>query len=377
MNIIYNEQARFQRNNIKEAVRVAQEVLLLDEFYEEVSSIGAFYNAMPGYTGEKISQMMRSVRDSIVTIKVEHYFPGWWSRNTTYKNTNAVVFPGNPTVINLLGHRLDRDVNSLAETLIHEFVHSVDALEEYNQQRRVSWGFTHRGNRSSGNYYAAPNQIGRIGRSYFKPVAGEVFSAPNDPVQEDRELDEIPHGLSKLNYVAVGSRGGYAKKGFYRYSEDDIDQLVNYISKNNIEKLIIYFHGGLVSENNGASAVQRIVEYMPVEGDSKTHTIGFIWKTGIFETIRENLSQVFGKGMAYIALKIILKIVGSRASLKSSIADEYSFTYAHIDRIIFGKEVCPSIDVLVDKEISEHEKAVLTLFGFSEEGHRDVHRRGR
>ena len=359
MKIIYNESIRNQKENVQQAISIAQKILSIDEFYEDITAVGTFYNAHFEYTAPVIAETLKRYVDSDIEIYVEHYWASFRQRLVKYGTTNAIVFPSNPNVIQLLGHRLFRNTTSIAETLIHEFVHCADGLDEKLQSKRVVWNYTHRGSSPAGNSFAAPNQIARIAREYF-PQRGEISDLRGSMSIDMPVSLSTPQQLPKVNYVAVGKNGHYAQKGFYQYTERDLEQIISHIKSNNVTTLNIYFHGGLVTENEGADAVSRVVTFLSDENQKSTHSIGFIWKTGFKETIVENLSRVFGTGLGYIVRKIVLSALTKRLGLtKSSMLNQDFDSY--IDAILSGKTSCPDFEQTNNNKLNSEDVSFIDL----------------
>tara|TARA_R110000737_G_C14624499_1_gene494323 strand:- start:142 stop:2127 length:1986 start_codon:yes stop_codon:yes gene_type:complete len=335
MEIIYNCKLRFQRRVVKDSIKTLAKILQLPEFYEDIESTGQFFNT--NYTSKEISDLIKGIASSDTKILVQHYFPPWYKK-PKYKTTNAFVSPFYPNKINLLGHRLNRKKESMVGTITHEFVHCVDGLEEI--PNRAIFGFTHSGqSNTSQNAFAAPNQIGRIGSSYSNDFTKHTTPENNtDPDQIDNA--ESNSNLSKLEYISVGKKGRYATKGKYRYSKKDLNSLVTHLRDTKCKKLAIYFHGGLVNESEGAEAVRRVIDNIsPTENTNDFHAIGFIWKTGLKETIVENLSDVFSSGLGYMLLRILTKIIGQHVDKGND-----DFSYHQVDNYFYGREVYPSLD---------------------------------
>lgn len=357
MKIIYNEPQRYQLEKVNQAIALATATLALDEFYDDIAQQPFFDYAHRSYTPRHIASMLKELRDSDIEIKVEHYYANYFQRKTRYRNTYGMVFPIDPSRIQLLYHNINRTIYSLAETIIHEFVHCVDGLEEKLQNKRVIWNFTHRGNTSAGNEFAAPNRIASLAKDYFinfQP-SDERFVQEYTPTQPKAPLvasDQLP----KLNYVAIGAQGKYAKKGFYQYSPEDVQAIADHMLSKNAKTLNIYFHGGLVNEFDGAEAVRTVTEYLN-NTDDNTHNIGFIWKTGIKDVLTENFSNIFGKGLGYILQKVLLTTISNRftpavqVSPMSFIKSEN--TAPDIDSILLGKSTCPDFQSAFDPKMSD------------------------
>lgn len=128
---------------VTEAVEKADAILNNETFHQALSAITHFEYA--NATGEIISKLIKEC-----TIKVEVKF---YSKRFT--KANAYTKPKYPNSIFLNDRRLNRSVDSIAATLVHEYIHLLDyANDEYF--------FGHAGNRSRGKENTAPYKIDHI-----------------------------------------------------------------------------------------------------------------------------------------------------------------------------------------------------------------------
>lgn len=108
--------------------------------------------------------------------------------------------------------------------------------------------------------------------------------------------------FSKLNYINVGPHGTFKPSGDTHTNPEDIDQIFEHIKSENITKLAIHFHGGLVNEGAGLNVAQSM---MPVYEAGNAHPLTIVWETGLLETIGRNLNNIhstklFQKLITYI-----------------------------------------------------------------------------
>jgi len=118
-------------------------------------------------------------------------------------------------------------------------------------------------------------------------------------------------GFSKLNYVNIGPHGTLAPSGELSTTGGDIDAIFTYVAQNNLKKLTIHFHGGLVSESGGLATAKAMTTVYAAAG---AHPVTFIWETGFLETVKDNLNtinqtELFKKLLA-LAIKHALKALG-------------------------------------------------------------------
>jgi len=89
------------------------------------------------------------------------------------------------------------------------------------------------------------------------------------------------------NYHFIHSKGGKLGNGAETTARD-IDNLMELFQASNSRKLAIHFHGGLVSKASGMATAQRLHSvYAP-----DAFPVFFIWESGVWETIRNNVSEL-------------------------------------------------------------------------------------
>ena len=112
--------------------------------------------------------------------------------------------------------------------------------------------------------------------------------------------------LEKEYRIHVGKKGTFFPdpNPLFNSSPQEIDELFQYLEKNNKTKLLLYFHGGIVSAEEGLSTASKIVSNLTE--DSDVHPICFIWKTDLKRTIIENLDTI---STSAIFRKILIKVL--------------------------------------------------------------------
>ena len=106
--------------------------------------------------------------------------------------------------------------------------------------------------------------------------------------------------LDKGFYIHTERNGQLAKD----YAPADMDALFTKLK--DADRLVLHFHGGLVSE---ASAM-RMAERLQPEYGEFAHPVFFIWESGLFETWGNNADELV-KGLGQIAAEEIFKKLGS------------------------------------------------------------------
>src|SRR5207249_2825177 len=76
----------------------------------------------------------------------------------------------------------------------------------------------------------------------------------------------------------AGTTADELKRLFERFSTDP-----------NKDRLVVHFHGGLVSQAAGTATAERL---LPLYEGATGYPVFFVWHSGLFETINDNLSQI-------------------------------------------------------------------------------------
>ncbi len=112
--------------------------------------------------------------------------------------------------------------------------------------------------------------------------------------------------LSRLNYINVGPKGTFQGSGQVQTQPGDVDAIFKHLEQNQIRKLTVHFHGGLINEAEGMKIAEKLEKaYAPAGG----HPVTFVWETGLLETITRNLDTVYKTSFFQAILKVLLKKV--------------------------------------------------------------------
>jgi hypothetical protein len=109
--------------------------------------------------------------------------------------------------------------------------------------------------------------------------------------------------LDKLTYINVGANGTLSGK--LHTTTSDIDAILAFL-KTRADRIVLHFHGGLVSEEAGELTAEHVV---PLYKRAGAHPVCFIWETGFLETIIHNLGDIhntalFKKIVAYVVQQL-------------------------------------------------------------------------
>lgn len=121
--------------------------------------------------------------------------------------------------------------------------------------------------------------------------------------------------LSKLNYVNVGKNGTFRPSGNSEFDTTpaDVDALFAHLQANGKKKIALYFHGGLVSAKSGMKTAEHITPLLT--GGTDVHPISFIWETGLFETIGQNLDDIYKTAFFKKLLEKLIKVAGDKLGI--------------------------------------------------------------
>jgi len=116
---------------------------------------------------------------------------------------------------------------------------------------------------------------------FANPTARSEFSFP----------DLRPH------IISIGNDGLLRPDGTFGNSEEDIKTIVSQdlprlTASWKKKRLLLYAHGGLVSEGN---ALQRVEEYRKPLLEAEVYPLAFIWKTDLWTTLKNILNDALSK----------------------------------------------------------------------------------
>lgn len=114
--------------------------------------------------------------------------------------------------------------------------------------------------------------------------------------------------FSKLNYINVGPKGTFKPSGDLFTTPNDIDAIFEHLIATDAKKLVVHFHGGLISESSGETIARSMYDLYK----SDAHPITFIWETGLVETVTRNLTTLTGTKLFQKVLKYAIRRAASR-----------------------------------------------------------------
>lgn len=81
-------------------------------------------------------------------------------------------------------------------------------------------------------------------------------------------------------------------------SPSHVDRIVTALAADGRKHLVLHFHGGLVSKEAGMATAKRLLEENPVYSPTPAsggYPVFYVWESGVWETIRNNLTELAGE----------------------------------------------------------------------------------
>src|SRR6478609_8879702 len=162
--------------------------------------------------------------------------------------------------------------------------------------------------------------------------------------------------LPKINYINTGRDGMLDGT-----TEQDIDAMFDALKAQS--KVVLHFHGGLVSRAAGMAGAERL-KTESYDG-SGAHPVFFVWESGLLEVVRHNLREIFGEDIFKILLKWLLKYASAKLEAGGAKSPLLAVPpdieiYKELVKLDAGKE--PFSDFEVDAGISEISEAEQDAF---------------
>jgi hypothetical protein len=126
--------------------------------------------------------------------------------------------------------------------------------------------------------------------------------------------------LEKIYFLNVGANGTFADSGKVHTAPTDVADIFKFLIEKDIEKLLIYFHGGLVTEKDGMNAAGLMKNYF-ADSNAKRHVVSFVWETGPVETVVQNLKdlkELTGKNLFEEVTKFVIKLVAKKLGIEDA-----------------------------------------------------------
>ncbi|MBV4360497.1 hypothetical protein [Pinibacter aurantiacus] len=163
--------------------------------------------------------------------------------------------------------------------------------------------------------------------------------------------------LEKIYYVNLGKNGTFKPSGNEQTdtTATDLDSIIDHLRATDQKKIVLYFHGGLVSAASGLNTAERITGY--VTDNTAAHPVSFVWETGLFETIKQNFDTIYQSEFFKKLLVKIIKVAGRQLGIDVNLLGVASkgissFTEAEIEMEL--KKVAP----FENYQVNEGKKSV-------------------
>ena len=116
--------------------------------------------------------------------------------------------------------------------------------------------------------------------------------------------------LNDKDYIInVGPQGTFQKSGKFQTVPEDIDRMFVAFEQQQVRKISLYFHGGLVNEAGGVATAKNVSPYITNAGAAP---VCFVWETGLIETLSSNISKISETKLFNKLLKLLLKKVSEK-----------------------------------------------------------------
>ena len=112
-----------------------------------------------------------------------------------------------------------------------------------------------------------------------------------------------------LHLIHIGPHGTFGASGQHTSTPAQIDTFFAGLHQSGCTHLTLYFHGGLVSEE---SAIQTAGKLTPLLSAGGAQPVFFIWETGPWETIRQNIPKILNSKIVKELLFFVLSQVAKR-----------------------------------------------------------------
>lgn len=154
----------------------------------------------------------------------------------------------------------------------------------------------------------------------FKDSAIETFGLPSATIRGElygmsqkiqataghRLMLRVPEHAPEPNDFYVNLKSGR----FHATSRQDLESLFQAIATGpGQSNLVVHFHGGLVNTSDGMGIAQRL---SPLYREAGAHPVFFVWESGLFESISNNLGEIAKEKIFQRLLSRVLQFVIGR-----------------------------------------------------------------
>ena len=141
------------------------------------------------YTRLSSAEVHRRLRASDGTVRVKL----WTPKPDTYLKTVALTRKSSPWYIYYNTRKLDRLTSSMVNTIVHEFVHSVDYFDDGDDAIEMGHG----GSSSVGKQDSAPYWIGSRAARYYR----QAMNLPREYQEEEEYVHEEVDDIDEADII--------------------------------------------------------------------------------------------------------------------------------------------------------------------------------
>lgn len=125
----------------------------------------------------------------------------------------------------------------------------------------------------------------------------------------------MPSEALARHVVNIGPLGTFRASGSYHTRPEDLDKIFVKLTQDQQDRILLYFHGGLVTEASGLNSAEKIIAEL---ANVNTYPIIIVWETGLMETILTRLKSINNTKLFQKLLEYVLKTVGKRLGISES-----------------------------------------------------------
>lgn len=116
--------------------------------------------------------------------------------------------------------------------------------------------------------------------------------------------------MEKKDFILnVGPQGTFKPSGLYQTVPADIDEMFQKFETENVKRITIYFHGGLVPEKVGIETALKMGGHF---ASINQKPICFVWETGLKETLTTNITKISETKLFGKLIKVLIKKLSSK-----------------------------------------------------------------
>lgn len=166
-----------KKQKLEDAINYIDDLFDDQDFWQAISDKESF-----DHSSHSPSQIATYMRDKVESVEVKLYRPSW----PRHRKTNAYTDKRYPNTLFYNSKKLWRSVGSIVNTIVHEYVHSVDFTEDGNTHT----DYGHGSQSSAGKSDTAPYWIGNLAQQFFDTDYQEGLVIESTSIDPENILDE-------------------------------------------------------------------------------------------------------------------------------------------------------------------------------------------